>query len=148
MANYVATVESDRDAAEVFAYLADLRNFAEWDPGVIQVEQVKGSGGGAKAAFDVTVKAWPKPLTLRYETVLHDAPHMVRVVARTDRLVSDDTITVGPTDRGCVVTYDATLKLQGWLGAADPAVGIVFDRIAGRAADGLRDQLSPNGRAA
>ena len=32
-------------ADEVFAYMADLRNFAEWDPGVKKVVQIVGDGG-------------------------------------------------------------------------------------------------------
>ena len=34
----------DRPVDEVFAYRADLRNFAAWDPGVRKVVQVDGRG--------------------------------------------------------------------------------------------------------
>ena len=52
-------------------------------------------------------------------------------------LTSLDRITVAPTADGSVVTYDAELTLNGALGFADPLVGLVFDRIGERAADGL-----------
>lgn len=55
MARYVTTVKTARTPQNVFAYMADLRNFTEWDPGVKAVKQVKGSGGGPGAVFDVTV---------------------------------------------------------------------------------------------
>lgn len=141
MATYVTTIESRHGAEEAFDYLADLRNFAEWDPGVLDAEQVSGRGPGEHTRFNVTVKAWPKPLTLTYETMVFERPHTVRVVAESDRLISDDTITVEPADDGCRVTYEANLSMKGWLSAADPVLGIVFDRIAGRAGDGLRGQL-------
>ena len=65
MARYVTTVRSAKTPREAFAYMADLRNFAEWDPGVKTVKQVEGSGGGKDAVFDVTVAG---PLTTRYPT--------------------------------------------------------------------------------
>jgi hypothetical protein len=142
MATYRATVDSVRSPEDTFRFLADLTNFAVWDPGVLAAEQVSGDGPGPGSLFDVTVKAWPRPLTLTYETVEFDAPETVRVVARSSRLVSDDTITVVPTDDGCTVTYEANLRLEGVLGALDPMLGLVFDRIAGRAGDGLRDELA------
>ena len=38
-----------------------LSNFAEWDPGVVKVEQIEGDGAGPDAVFDVAVKGvrWP-----------------------------------------------------------------------------------------
>ena len=142
MATYRVTVESVRSPEETFRFLADLTNFAVWDPGVLAAEQVSGDGPGDGAQFDVTVQAWPRSLTLTYETIEFDAPSRVRVVARSSRLVSDDTITVVPTDEGCTVTNEANLRLEGWLGHLDPLVGLVFDRIAGRAGDGLRQELA------
>ena len=50
MARYVTTVRTQQPAAEAFAYMADLRHFAEWDPGVKKVVQVKGDGAGAGRA--------------------------------------------------------------------------------------------------
>jgi hypothetical protein len=46
MARYVTTVKTAKTPKQAFAYMADLRNFAEWDPGVKTVKQVEGSGGG------------------------------------------------------------------------------------------------------
>ena len=34
MARYVTKVRTPRSVEDAFAYMADLRNFAEWDPGV------------------------------------------------------------------------------------------------------------------
>ena len=51
MARYVTTVRSAKTPREAFAYMADLRNFAEWDPGVKAVRQVEGSGGGPDSVF-------------------------------------------------------------------------------------------------
>ena len=42
MANYTATVSSTRPPDEVFAYLADFRSVAEWDPSVRSAVHVNG----------------------------------------------------------------------------------------------------------
>ncbi len=62
-------MRTHRPADEVFTHLADLRNFAESDPGVRRVTQVEGDGPGPDTVFDVTVAGVGRDLTLRYATV-------------------------------------------------------------------------------
>ena len=141
MARYVTTVRSAKTPREAFAYMADLRNFAEWDPGVKAVRQVEGSGGGPDAVFDVTVVAPGPDLTLRYVTEEHDAPHNLLVVARSSVFTSIDRITVEPDGTGSVITYDADLSLNGVLRVGDLGLRLVFGQIGDRAAAGLRRVL-------
>jgi carbon monoxide dehydrogenase subunit G len=141
MARYVTTVRSAKTPREAFAYMADLRNFAEWDPGVKAVRQVEGSGGGPDAVFDVTVVAPGPDLTLRYVTEEHDAPHNLLVVARSSVFTSIDRITVEPDGTGSLVTYDADLRLNGVLRIGDLGLRLVFGQIGDRAAAGLRRVL-------
>jgi hypothetical protein len=96
MAHYVTKVRTDRSPTEAFTYLADLRNFAEWDPGVRKVTQVVGDGGGPDTEFDVSVKGVGRDLTLRYRTTEHDAPTNLLVEARSKVFTSIDRITVEP----------------------------------------------------
>ncbi|MDH3682570.1 MAG: SRPBCC family protein [Acidimicrobiia bacterium] len=137
MARYVVHVRSPRSPADAFAYMADLANFAEWDPGVENVDQVQGDGPGPDAAFDVTVKGIGRSLTLRYHTTPYDPPTTIVARAQTRLLTSLDTITVRDEGAGSVVTYDAELTLNGPLGLADPLLGLSFKRIGDRAAAGL-----------
>ena len=141
MARYVTTVRSAKTPREAFAYMADLRNFAEWDPGVKAVRQVEGSGGGPDSVFDVTVVAPGRDLTLRYVTEVHDAPHNLLVVARSIVFTSIDRITVEPDGTGSVITYDADLRLNGVLRVGDLGLRLVFGQIGDRAAAGLRRVL-------
>ncbi|MFM2077153.1 MAG: hypothetical protein RJA49_1043 [Actinomycetota bacterium] len=141
MARYVTKVRTARPAAEVFAYMADLRNFAEWDPGVRRVVQVEGDGAGPGAAFDVTVSG----TTLRYRTVEHRSPSDLLVVAESSMLVSTDHVTVAVIEDGAaggtLVTYDAELHLKGVAKVAAPLLSLAFGRIGDRAAAGLRRVL-------
>lgn len=141
MARYVTRVRTPWSAEEAFAYMADLRNFAHWDPGVERVDQVEGDGAGPGASFDVRVKGPGRAIVLRYETVNFDEPVEVFVRASTRTLTSEDRITVEPETNGCVVTYDADLRLNGPLRLADPMMILLFKRIGDRAAAGLRTAL-------
>ena len=141
MARYVTTVRSAKTPQEAFAYMADLGNFVEWDPGVKAVRQVEGSGGGPDAVFEVTVVAPGPDLTLRYVTEEHDAPHNLLVVARSMVFTSIDRITVEPDGTGSLVTYDADLRLNGVLRVGDLGLRLVFGQIGDRAAAGLRRVL-------
>ena len=145
MARYVTTVRSAKTPQEAFAYMADLGNFVEWDPGVKAVRQVEGSGGGPDAVFDVTVVAPGPNLTLRYVTEEHDAPHNLLVVARSIVFTSIDRITVEPDGTGSIITYDADLRLNGVLRVGDLGLRLVFGQIGNRAAAGLRRVLGAQG---
>jgi carbon monoxide dehydrogenase subunit G len=137
MARYVTKVRTDRPADEVFAYMADLRNFAEWDPGVKKVVQISGDGGGPTNEFDVTVTG----TTLRYVTTEYVAPTHLLVVAESATLVSTDRVTVAATGDGTIVTYDADLQLKGVFKVFGPALALAFGRIGDRAAAGMRRVL-------
>ena len=122
---------------DAFAYMADLENFAEWDPGVKRAKQVQGDGPGPDAAFDVAVKGIAGSLTLRYRITDYEAPTEFVARAKSPFLTSLDTITVQALDGGSMVTYDAELTLNGPLGLFDPVLRLGFDRIGDQAAAGL-----------
>ncbi len=48
MARYTVTVRTPMSPEDAFDFLADLRNFEEWDPGVERAEQVEGDGHVAR----------------------------------------------------------------------------------------------------
>jgi len=145
MACYVVHVRTPMPPNEAFAYMADLTNFADWDPGVDRVEQVEGDGPGPGAAFDVAVKVPGRTMTLRYDTIAFDdaaATMTMTAYAENAMLTSEDAITVEADGDGSIVTYDAELKLKGLLGLADPLLGLTFSQIGDRAAAGLVEALA------
>ena len=142
MARYVTKVRTPWPAAKAFAYMADLRNFASWDPGVRNVTQTAGdAGGGPASVFDVTIRGVPKDIVLTYRTVEYDAPSHVLVVAKSRVFTSEDRVTVTAEGDGSIVEYDAQLRLNGVLGVVDLGLRPFFNRIGDRAANGLRVAL-------
>ena len=143
MACYVVHVRTPMPPNEAFAYMADLTNFADWDPGVDRVEQVEGDGPGLGAAFDVAVKVPGRTMTLRYDTIaFDDVTATMTAVAENALLTSEDTITVKADGDGSIVTYDAELNLKGFLALSDPLLGLTFNQIGDRAAGGLVEALA------
>ena len=69
MARFVDSVPSSWSPEDAFSYMADARNFAEWDPGTERVAQVQGSGPAPDAAYDVTLRVGSRTTTFRYEVL-------------------------------------------------------------------------------
>lgn len=145
MAHYTTTARTSLEPEQAFAFMADLRNLAVWDPGVSRVEPLT-EHRDLSARYEVSLRS-ALVRTLRYEVVAFEPPRSLRVVARTAWLESVDVMSVARTEQGTFVTYDATLTLRGPLRVLDRALQRSFDRIGDRAAAGLRRALGEGGLA-
>ena len=144
MARYATTQPTAWDPNVAFAWMADLRHLADWDPSIEGSDQVKGDGPGVGAEYDVHIRAAGGVRTMRYRVVEHD-PRARTLYARSETpvLTSHDRISVLPAvGGGAEVTYDADLVLKGPAKVADPLLGAGFDRMGDKAADGLRARLA------
>jgi len=137
MARYTTTISSPWSAEEAFDYMADLRNFADWDPGVKSSKITAGTEPAMSTEYDVTVAL----TTLTYVTKEFDRPRRTVAEAKSPLLRSYDIIEVTPTSDGCEVLYDAELTLNGPLGLADPLLALAFGRIGDKAAAGMATAL-------
>lgn len=140
MARYVTSVRTARSVEDAFAFMADVRAFSSWDPGVAAVTQVVGDGAGPGAAYDLVIRG-RRPMVLRYVVSGYAPPRRLRLVARNAWIVSVDEVRVEPDGDGAIVTYDATLTLRGPLRLFDPWLARAFRTIGDRAAAGLRAAL-------
>jgi carbon monoxide dehydrogenase subunit G len=137
MAHYATKVHTSLPAPEAFELIADFRNLAQWDPGVISSVQTSGDGVELGATYDVEVPIGRGTSILTYE-ITHVTPsRLLRVVGEHRRFRSVDVIEVEPTADGSIITYDATLTLKGALSFANRLLDRPFRRIGDAAADGL-----------
>jgi Polyketide cyclase / dehydrase and lipid transport len=145
MASYIATVASTRSADEAFAYLADFRSVAEWDPTVKSAVQIDdGDPLAAGAIFRVTIKTAVSEIVLDYRTIESHRPERIVLRGENKSMVSLDTIVIRDDGQGgAEVTYDAKLELKGARKLADPLLQLAFQRLGNNARDGLRGKLNP-----
>ncbi|MDA0353858.1 MAG: SRPBCC family protein [Chloroflexi bacterium] len=142
MPQYTTTVQSVWPVERAFVYMADLRNFERWDPGVKAARQASGNGPGPDSTFDVTVGGVLRDIVLRYEMLEYQPPHRVVVRARNRALESLDAIDVRPTEAGSEIVYSAALDFRGVYRPLNPLLALVFKRIVERAARGLQEVVA------
>jgi carbon monoxide dehydrogenase subunit G len=141
MARYKASVDSPHSAAAVFDYLSDFANAQEWDPGTVQSERLGEGPLGEGAEFRLVASFLGRKTTLVYRIVDYDPPNAVTFRGENASVVSLDRITFEPSAGGTRVTYDADLRLKGWLTVADPLLGLAFKRVGDHALTGLRETI-------
>lgn len=141
MARYVARINTAMPVEDVFAYMADVRNFQEWDPGVLRSVQVEGDGPGVGAAYDVTVPSFGRELTLRYSMTEYSPPGRMKVIGKSPLITAIDVIEVKRDGDQTQFVYDATLKLKFPFSLGDAFLTKVFNKIGDKAAAGMEKAL-------
>lgn len=142
MARFRGTVRTERSNEDVFDYLANFANAAEWDPGTLSAERIGDGPIGPGATFRLMVVAGPRKLPLDYRIVAYERPHRVVLVAQSSTVRSEDTVTVVPqAGGGSLLTYDAQLTLRGSLAPANFLLRPFFDRLGSAGLNGLREAL-------
>ena len=143
MAHYATTIPSSKTPEEAFAYMSDIRNFAQWDKGIIKIDQIVGDGAGLGNVFDITVKGFGgQNSVLRYTTLECDSPTNVLVKGKNWMFTSVDRVTITPTATGCDVTYDAVLTANLIAWPVNIMLGRVFDKVGAVATRGLTKVLA------
>ena len=145
MAHYNASVDTPRPLEEVFAYLSDFSTTAEWDPGVVEAEQLTEPPIREGSEFRLLARFLGRETPLTYRVVEYDPPKAVTVRGESASVVSLDRMTFEPAGEGTRITYDAKLSLKGPMKLADPLLALAFNRVGDRALAGLRKTLQGTG---
>jgi carbon monoxide dehydrogenase subunit G len=144
MARYRTTIQTKKSPEEAFEYLADFANAREWDPGVVEGENLTGQPLGPDSRFRLVSRFLGRRVPLEYRISTFEPPRRVVFQADQAAVCSTDEIRVVSVGAGTSVTYDADLRLKGPLGRLmDPLLGLAFRRIGDRATAGLRNALNP-----
>ena len=124
MPTYRAEIRTTQSPEQVFDYLARFSSVAEWDASVVSAEMLTPEPVEAGSEFKVVVRSLGRQLPFVYRISTFDRPHVVKLVADTGRLRSEDTITVDRDGEGSKVIYDARLTAQGVARLADPLLAV------------------------
>ncbi len=142
MAHFRDSVPSGLSPEETFDYLAHFSHVEEWDPGVVEAEALGDGPAQVGSRYRVVTEFAGRRNDLVYEIVELDRPRRVRLVAEAPSFTSDDTIEVDRRNGQVEVTYDADLRMKGLFKLSEPITRIIFNRVAGRAKEGLEKALA------
>lgn len=132
-----------RPPDEVFVYLADFSNTAEWDPGVAEASQTSQVPVGLGSTFDLVALFRGRPVPVMYEITLHEPSSRVVLVGRNKYFTGTDDIGVEPDSEGARVVWRADFRMNGLARMLQPFLGGVFETLSAEAMEGLEATLSP-----
>ena len=136
------TTEVARPIDEVFSYVSNFGNAAQWDPGVADSRKASAGAIGVGTVFRLRVKFGPRSIPMEYAIREFDRPHRVLLEGKGDSVPALDDIGVAATPRGTRITYTANISLLGALSVVEPFLKGALDRVGKNAVRGLQSALS------
>ena len=114
MARYATTVRSERPAPVAFAFVADLSNLPQWDPGVQKVSQIRGDGLGTEAAYEVVLSSAGNTRLVYEMTEFDHEALTATLVATHSWFRSIDTISATGGDDEGKTALEIAEKVESW----------------------------------
>ena len=100
MINLRETVEVPRPVEDVFAYVSNFGNAAQWDPGVAASTKTSPGRVGVGTAFDLRVRFGPRSIPMAYVIRVYAPPTRVVLEGTGDSVHALDDIAFAATPRG------------------------------------------------
>ena len=142
MINLRETVEVPRPVEDVFAYVSNFGNAAQWDPGVAASTKTSPGRVGVGTAFDLRVRFGPRSIPMAYVIRVYAPPTRVVLEGTGDSVHALDDIAFAATPRGTRITYAADITLRGAAGVVEPWLKGALDRVGKNAIQGLHAALT------
>jgi dehydrogenase/reductase SDR family protein 12 len=136
------TIEVARPIDEVFAYVSNFGNAAQWDPGVAQSLRPGSGPIGVGTVFELRVRFGPRSIPMQYAIREFDRPRRVLLEGKSDSVHALDDIGFVATPRGTRITYTADISLLGASRIVEPLLQGALDRVGRNAVRGLEAALS------
>lgn len=136
------TVHIARPPAEVFDYLANFENTAEWDPGVAEATKTSEGPVGLGSTFDLVAMFRGRPIPVRYEITVYEPASRVVLVGTNKQFTGTDDIGIAPDGDGTRVSWNADFQMEGFARLFQPFLGGVFEKLSAEAMEGLEQTLN------
>lgn len=99
------TTVVDRDRTEVFRYLADFGNLADWDPSFARSERLDAGPLAEGSRFRATMEFLGNEVAIDFTCTHYDEPNRVVLDGVAERFTTQEDIRVASTPEGTEVTY-------------------------------------------
>ncbi|MDH3729824.1 MAG: SRPBCC family protein [Acidimicrobiia bacterium] len=131
-----------RPRSEVFSYVADFANIAQWDPGVTASERIDKGALRVGSSFTLMVRFGSQQLPMVYSITSLTADSCVELEGVGEKLKAIDEIRFSDAAAGGTrIDYSADLRFKGFLRLLSPFMGRTLRKVGGEALDGLVSQL-------
>ena len=130
-----------RPPGDVFDYLANFENTAEWDPGVVDATKTSSGPVALGSTFDLVANFRGRKVPVSYAVTVYDPPNRVVLVGKNKQFTGTDDIGVSPDGEGTRVSWNANFQLEGIARLFTPFLGGVFEKLSQEAMDGLVETL-------
>ena len=139
---FAREIEVPTTPGETFAYLSDFTNTAEWDPGIAEARRLTPEPTAIGSRFEVI--AVFRGNRQRFEYVVTELEDGSRIAlhGEGEKAMSDDVMTISPSDGGTRIAYEADIRLKGVARIAEPFMARMFKRMGDDALDGLAARLA------
>jgi carbon monoxide dehydrogenase subunit G len=139
---YARTIDVSREPGEVFDYLADFSNAAEWDPGIVESRRLTPAPTEVGSRFEVVASFRGEEQRFEYAVTALEPGRRIVLHGEGAQAVSDDTITISPAEDGTRVAYRADIRLKGLRRIAEPFLRGTLTRMGADALAGLETVFS------
>jgi carbon monoxide dehydrogenase subunit G len=127
--------------SEVFEYLADFANTAQWDPGVAEARQSSSGPVGLGTTFDLVAIFRGRRIPVTYEVTVFEPNTRVVLVGKNKRFTGTDDVTFAPEGGGTRIGWNADFQMEGLGKLVQPFLGGVFEQLSVEAMEGLQATL-------
>jgi carbon monoxide dehydrogenase subunit G len=114
-----------RPAGDVFAFLADARNEADWNPNVVRIDETSGGPAGLGTTF---VGAYRRGGRMRFEITAYEPPSRIVFDGGGRSMAVRATIRVTDRPDGAAVVMRAEMRPRGALRPLAPLMRPVVAR--------------------
>ncbi len=139
---FVEEFDVTASPSEALAFIADFANLQQWDSSVTQVEYDSDQSFGVGAKYQVTLMFAGREQRMEYRVMQYVAGEFAELRGENDSSVAVDRVTVKAKGDGARVTYEADIRLSGWVAWLDPILALVFAPTVKRAVRSMRRHLS------
>lgn len=131
-----------KPAEEVFAYLADFSNTAEWDPGVAEAVKTTEGPVGVGSTFDLVTLFRGRRIPVSYQVAVYEPSSRVVLVGSNQNFQGTDDIGVSPEGDGARVDWNVVFEMKGLRKLFQPFLRGTFEKLSTEAMEGLESTLS------
>jgi carbon monoxide dehydrogenase subunit G len=112
-----------RPAADVFAFIADVRNDPRWHTDVLAAKLLEGTAVERHSIFEIETKPVMGVSGGTVEISQYEPPRRIVFEVRMGKLQPTTTFTIVPDGAGCQVTRRIDMEPQGLMRAMAPLMG-------------------------